>query len=127
MAFAEAGAKAIYLTARSESALLETRDLIAKANPDTKCAFSTCEVTDAKQVEDAVADCIAQFGALDVADANAGFLGPWVKIGETDPASWWKNWEVNVQGAYHVIRYTIPHLIESAARNENGGHLILLS
>ena len=130
-AFAEAGAKAVYLTARSEGALQDTQNLVKKANLDTQCTYSVCDVTDAKQVEEAVRDCVAQFGGIDVADANAGYLGPWVKIGESDPEGWWRNWEVNVQGSYHVIRYTLPHLIESAktrsAEGRSGGHLILLS
>jgi NAD(P)-dependent dehydrogenase (short-subunit alcohol dehydrogenase family) len=79
----------------------------------------------------AVNDCIAKFGAIDVADANAGYIGPWPKIGESDPEGWWYNWEVNVRGAYHVIRFTMPHLIASAkklgAEGHSGGHLILLS
>jgi NAD(P)-dependent dehydrogenase (short-subunit alcohol dehydrogenase family) len=131
VAFAEAGAKAIYLTARSEDALKETQGMIAKANPHTQSAYSVCDVTIAAQVEAAVADCVVKFGGIDVADANAGFLGPWVKIGESDPENWWKNWQVNVQGTYHVIRYTIPHLIKSAKHHadhgRSGGHLILLS
>ncbi|WP_421724343.1 SDR family oxidoreductase [Bauldia sp.] len=131
IAFAEAGARAIYLTARSEDALKETVALVKAANPNTQCAYAICDVTDAAQVEAAVTDCVAQFGGIDVADANAGYLGPWVKIGETDPEGWWWNWEVNVRGAYHVIRFTIPHLIASAeartAEGRSGGHLILLS
>lgn len=131
VAFAEAGAKAVYLTARSEDALKETQAMVAKDNPNTQCAYRVCDVTSAAQVSDAVADCVAQFGSIDVADANAGFLGPWVKIGESDPEGWWYNWEVNLRGAYHVIRYTLPHLIHSARAMENegrsGGHLILLS
>ena len=131
VAFAQAGAETVYLTARSESALKETKGLVQAANPDTQCAFAVCDVTVAAEVEAAVSDCVAQFGGIDVADANAGFLGPWVKIGESDPEGWWKNWQVNVQGAYHVIRFTLPHLIQSAkARAEtggSGGHLILLS
>jgi NAD(P)-dependent dehydrogenase (short-subunit alcohol dehydrogenase family) len=131
VAFAEAGAKAIYLTARSEGALKETKGLVAKANPQTQCAYAVCDVTSAEQVEAAVAECAAKFGNIDAADANAGFLGPWTKIGESDPANWWKNWQVNVQGAYHVIRFTIPYLIQSAKRHasegKSGGHLILLS
>ncbi len=131
VAFAEAGAAAIYVTARSEPALKETCDLIAKVNPDTTTAYSVCDVTDASQVAEAVAACAAQFGGIDIADANAGFLGPWVKIGESDPVGWWRNWEVNVQGTYHVVRYTLPYLIESARqhaeRGQSGGHLILLS
>lgn len=131
VAFAQAGARAVYLTARSEDALKETQAKIQAANPDTRCGFAVCDVTVAADVEAAVADCVTQFGGIDVADANAGFLGPWVKIGESDPEGWWKNWQVNVQGAYHVIRFTLPHLIQSAkAHAETGGssgHLILLS
>lgn len=131
VAFAEAGAKAVYVTARTEEALKETQRLVKAANPDTDCAIAVCDVTDASQVEAAVDDCVAQFGALDVADANAGYLGPWVKIGESDPDGWWRNWEVNMRGTYHVIRYAVPHLIESAktfgAKGRSGGHLILVS
>jgi len=131
IAFAAAGARAVYLTARTEAALLETAALVREANPLTQCAWSCCDVTDATAVEAAINQCVAQFGALDVADANAGYLGPWVKIGESDPEDWWQNWTVNVQGAYHVIRFAVPHLRASASRwsqaGKSGGHLILLS
>lgn len=131
VAFAEAGARAVYLTARSEEALKETQELVRQANPDTLCTVRVCDVTSAADVAAAVADCVARFGGIDAADANAGYLGPWTKIGETDPEGWWKNWEVNVRGAYHVIRFTLPHLIASAkqrtAEGRSGGHLILLS
>jgi len=131
VAFAEAGAKAVYLTARSTSALDETCGLVGKASPDTQCAHRVCDVTDAAQVEAAVKDCVARFGGIDVADANAGYLAPWTKIGESDCETWWQVWEVNIRGAYHVIRFTLPYLIESAKRRaaegSSGGHLILVS
>jgi len=131
IAFAEAGAKAVYLTARTATALIETLALVQKANPNTQCAYAVCDVTDAAQVEAVVNDCVAKFGAIDVADANAGYLGPWVKIGESDPNGWWRHWEVNVKGCYHVVRFTLPHLIDSAkkwtAEGRSGGHLILIS
>ena len=131
VAFAEAGARAVYITARSEGALKVTQDLVKRTNPQTQCAYSICDVTSAKQVEAAVTDCVAKFNGIDAADANAGYLGPWVKIGQSDPKSWWRNWEVNVQGIYHVIRFTLPYLIESAKRRmaegSSGGHLVLLS
>ena len=131
VAFAEAGARAIYLTARSAKALDETKELVGRANPETQCVTAPCDVTSADAVEAAVADCVARFGGIDVADANAGYLDHWAKIGESDPASWWRNWEVNVRGAYHVIRFALPHLIASAkkraAEGSSGGHLILLS
>lgn len=72
-----------------------------------------------------------KFGGIDVADANAGYLDQWARIGETDPESWWHSWEVNVRAAYHVIRFCVPHLITSAktgtGNGSTGGHLILLS
>jgi NAD(P)-dependent dehydrogenase (short-subunit alcohol dehydrogenase family) len=129
--FAEAGAKAVYLTARNEAALKETQASVEAANYETQCAYSVCDVTVAAEVEAAVAHCVERFGGIDVADANAGFLGPWVKIGESDPENWWKNWQVNVQGTYHVARFTLPYLIQSAKRfgaeGRSGGHLIVLS
>ncbi len=131
VAFAQAGAQAIYITARKHSALADTEKLIAAANPETQICSAACDVTDAQAVEATVADCVTRFGTLDVADANAGYLGPWTKIGESDPESWWYSWQVNVQGAYHVVRFTLPHLIQSAQahaeKGSSGGHLILLS
>jgi NAD(P)-dependent dehydrogenase (short-subunit alcohol dehydrogenase family) len=131
LAFAQAGARAVYLTARSEAALQETAAQVRAANPETEVALARCDVTAAADVEAAVADCARRFGGIDVADANAGFLGPWVKIGESDPQGWWHTWEVNVRGAYHVVRYALPHLIRSAAQaaaaGRSGGHLVLLS
>jgi NAD(P)-dependent dehydrogenase (short-subunit alcohol dehydrogenase family) len=131
IAFAKAGAKAVYITARSEQALKETQDLIRQTNPDTRCAYSTCDVTNMAQVEAAVSACVKKFGGIDVADANAGYLDKWEKIGESDPKSWWYTWEVHIKGVYHVIRFSIPYLIESAKRSadkgSSGGHLILLS
>jgi NAD(P)-dependent dehydrogenase (short-subunit alcohol dehydrogenase family) len=131
IAFAEAGAGAVYLTARSKAALEETKAQVRAINPSTDCAYSQCDVTDAGQIEAAVADCVARFGGIDAADANAGYLGPWVKIGQSDPEGWWRNWEVNLRGTYHVIRFTLPYLIKSARRHAaegaSGGHLILMS
>lgn len=131
IAFAEAGAKAVHLTARSTDSLEETRARVIAASSETECSISSCDVTDADQVRAAVDACVSLHGAIDVADANAGFLGPWVKLAESDPEGWWHNWEVNVRGAYHVARFTLPHLIASAKKHEaesqTGGHLILLS
>ncbi|HVN45050.1 MAG TPA: SDR family oxidoreductase [Steroidobacteraceae bacterium] len=131
IAFAQAGAKAVYLTARSEKALQETQARIKEANRETQCAYSICDVTNDEQVKTAVGDCVGRFGGIDAADANAGYLDRWRKIGDSDPASWWRTWEVNIKGTYHVIRHTVPHLIESARRRATegatGGHLILLS
>ena len=131
VAFAQAGAKAIYITARSQQALEETKARVRSANPDTRCEYMVCDVTDEEQVKTSITDCMAKFGGIDVVDSNAGYLDNWKKIGESDTTSWWKTWEVNLKGTYYLIRYTIPCLIESAAKHSasgsTGGHLILIS
>lgn len=131
VAFAQAGAKAVYMTARSEKALEETRVRVKEANPETQCAYTVCDVTNEEQVKASIEDCATKFGGIDVADSNAGYLDRWQKIGESDTTSWWNTWEVNLKGTYYLIRYTVPYLIESAkqhsARGSTGGHLILVS
>jgi NAD(P)-dependent dehydrogenase (short-subunit alcohol dehydrogenase family) len=131
VAFAQAGAKAIYITARSEKALGETKTRVIKANPETQCEYMVCDVTDEEQVKASIQDCVAKFGGIDVVDSNAGYLNQWRKIGESNPTSWWKTWEVNLKGTYYVIRYSMSYLIESAkkhsAKGSSGGHLILIS
>jgi NAD(P)-dependent dehydrogenase (short-subunit alcohol dehydrogenase family) len=131
VAFARAGAAAIYITARSARTLEETKSKVLMANPDTKCEYRLCDVTDEQQVKAAIADCVKKFGVIDVADANAGYLDKWSKIGESDPESWWRTWEVNLKGTYYVIRHALRHLIDSAKRHSasgrSGGYLILIS
>lgn len=131
VAFAQAGAEAIYITARSEKALEETIIKITEANPETRCAYMVSDVTDAGRVKASIEDCVTKFGGIDVADANAGYLDKWSKIGESDISSWWRSWEVNLKGTYYVARYAIPHLIESArkysTKGSTGGYLILIS
>jgi NAD(P)-dependent dehydrogenase (short-subunit alcohol dehydrogenase family) len=131
VAFARAGAAAIYITARSAHGLEETKSNVLTANSGTKCEYSVCDVSDEQQVKAAIADCAKKFGGIDIADANAGYLDKWSKIGESDPDSWWRTWEVNMKGAYYVIRHSIPYLIESAKRysanGTSGGYLILIS
>ena len=118
VAFAQAGAKAVYITARSKDALEETVTKITETNPETQCAYMICDVTDANQVKTAIEDCVSRFGGIDIADANAGYLDKWAKIGESDITSWWKSWEVNLKGTYYIARYAIPYLIESAASTQ---------
>ncbi|OZJ06890.1 hypothetical protein BZG36_00005 [Bifiguratus adelaidae] len=131
VAFAQAGARGIYITARSKEALEETESQIRKANPNTTCVSSVCDVMDEEQVKAAVQNCVDVLGGIDTVDSNAGYLSYGKKIGETETAEWWKTWEINMKGTYYVIRYTMPHLIASAkkhaAAGSTGGHLILIS
>jgi NAD(P)-dependent dehydrogenase (short-subunit alcohol dehydrogenase family) len=61
VAFAQAGAQAIYITARSEKALRETKTRVVQANPETLCEYMVCDVTDEEQVKSSIKDCVAKF------------------------------------------------------------------
>ena len=74
-----------------------------------------------------MSDCVNRFGGIDAADANAGYLGPWTPIGASDPQSWWRSFEVNVRGAYHVIRFTLAHLADSARKHAAGDRPAVIS
>jgi NAD(P)-dependent dehydrogenase (short-subunit alcohol dehydrogenase family) len=47
-----------------------------------------------------------EFGGIDVVDSNAGYLNQWKKIGESDPTSWWKTWEVNLSSNWDIDEST---------------------
>jgi NAD(P)-dependent dehydrogenase (short-subunit alcohol dehydrogenase family) len=64
VAFAQAGAAAIYITARSEKALEETKARVSRANPDTQCEYAVCDLTDEEQVKASMENCVAKFGGL---------------------------------------------------------------
>jgi NADP-dependent 3-hydroxy acid dehydrogenase YdfG len=53
VAFAQAGAKALYLTARSREELEKTAALVQAANPQTLCRIAVCDVTDRAAVASA--------------------------------------------------------------------------
>jgi NAD(P)-dependent dehydrogenase (short-subunit alcohol dehydrogenase family) len=131
VAFARAGAAGVYITARSERGLEETKARVLEANSGTQCEYSACDVANEQQVQAAIERCVRTFGGIDVAHANAGLLNEFSKIGESDSIGWWRTWEVNVKGTYHVIRHGTRHLIESARRQSamggSGGHLVLVS
>lgn len=131
VAFALAGAAGVFLTARSERGLEETKRLVLAANPVTRCDYAVCDVTNERDVKAAIERCVDTYGGIDVVHANAGYLNAFTKIGESDPDDWWKTWEVSIKGTYLVIRHGLRHLIDSARKHEatggSGGHLVLVS
>lgn len=71
-----------------------------------------CDVTDAGQVDDAVATVIDRLGALDVVVNNAG-IGAVGDIAGNDDAEWARVLDVNVTGIARVTRAALPHLRRS--------------
>jgi len=80
----------------------------------------TCDVTDAAQQEQMVADAVAHFGRLDVVFANAGLGASSRGTEGGDPASFAQMINVNCLGVTLTAKYTLPHLRASK------GHMVLV-
>jgi NADP-dependent 3-hydroxy acid dehydrogenase YdfG len=73
-----------------------------------------CDVTDARQVEAAVAGTVGEHGRLDVLVNNAGVgsYGPYLELA---PEQLEEMVDVNLKGTLYAVRAALPHLLESDA------------
>jgi NAD(P)-dependent dehydrogenase (short-subunit alcohol dehydrogenase family) len=73
-----------------------------------------CDVTDANQVDAAVARVVAEFGRITHLVNNAGSVKPG-RLVESAPSAWEAMWARNLQSAMLVTRAVAPHLGDGAA------------
>jgi NAD(P)-dependent dehydrogenase (short-subunit alcohol dehydrogenase family) len=76
-----------------------------------RAAWFEADVTDADQLQAAVAGAIDCFGGIDTLVANAGIVS-YGTVHATDPQAWVQTIEVNINGAFHAIRAALPAIIE---------------
>ncbi|KAI0105512.1 hypothetical protein GGR51DRAFT_560358 [Nemania sp. FL0031] len=120
LSLAKAGCSKIAIGARSDiSSLAEemSEAAIEAGKSAPKILPFKLDVTSEESVQ-AAADKIGEEfgGALDVLVCNAGNLGEWVPLGDSDPADWWQNYEVNVKGTYLLNRAFLPLLMKSETK-----------
>ena len=73
-------------------------------------ASVTCDLSKIDQVEAAVADTVARFGALHIVVNNAAATTPLATVVEMTPEDWNLSLTVNLTGAFYICRAAIPHL-----------------
>ncbi len=100
--FAAAGAR-VAMLARSQKAIA---NLAGEIGNDATAI--TCDVSNYAQVQAAVAATVDRFGRLDVVINNAGVIEPISHLAESDPNAWGRAIDINLKGAYHVIRAALP-------------------
>ncbi len=80
-----------------------------------------CDVSDYAAVERAVTDTRNRLGGLDIVVNNAGVIEPIAEIAASDPAVWARNIQINLIGAYNVVRAVLPGMLRS------GGSIVNIS
>ena len=68
------------------------------------------DVTDFDAVKAGVEQASAWRGGIAAIVNNAGTIEPIALLGDTDPGAWARLISVNLVGAYHCIRASLPHL-----------------
>ncbi|MDF2822621.1 MAG: short-chain dehydrogenase/reductase [Mycobacterium sp.] len=107
----------VVATTRSSAHLLEA---LSDTDVERLLALDVA-LTDSAQVENAVGQTVQKFGRIDVVVNNAGygFLGA---VEETTDAQAREMFDLQVFGAWNVLRAAIPHL-----RRGRSGHIINVS
>lgn len=70
-----------------------------------------CDVANWTEAANAVARTIEVFGRVDILMNNAGLIEPITRVENADPLAWGKVVDVNVKGAFHMLRAVAPGMI----------------
>ena len=101
---AEAGAR-VAVAARS-------RDQVERVADEIGGLPLEVDVTDGDAVQRMVEQTESELGPIDLLAANAGIGSGEDELWESDPAEWWRTFEVNVLGVYLSARAVIPGMLE---------------
>ena len=90
----------------------------AGAEPSTPGLIALGLVADVRvqdQIDGAVADAVAHFGRLDAVIAAAGAIAGGSTVWETDDATWEAMIDVNLTGAWRLVKAAVPQLLAADA------------
>ncbi len=103
----------VVLGARSGQEIEAVAKEIASAGG--KALAVACDVADYAAVQKLVAAGEKHFDGIDILINNAGVIDPIGRLADSDPAAWGRNIEINLSGAYYVIRAVLPGMLARKA------------
>ncbi|ASR09985.1 short-chain dehydrogenase (plasmid) [Rhizobium leguminosarum bv. viciae] len=71
----------------------------------------TTDVTEYSAVESAFARIVSELGPADILVNNHGSFQAFGPIWESDPVTWWRDVEINLQGTFHTCRAACPAML----------------
>ncbi len=111
---------AVMLIARDTSAVQAVaREIVAAGG---KAEAMACDVSDYGAVARVVAATRQKLGGLDILVNNAGVIDPIAELATSDPALWAQNIQINLIGAYNVVRAVIGGMLDGG-----GGTIVNVS
>ncbi|GAA1902458.1 SDR family NAD(P)-dependent oxidoreductase [Lapillicoccus jejuensis] len=107
LAYADAGAAVVALDRDPDEAQRVADEVVARGGESLAV---TADVTDETQVERAVAEAVAAYGAPSVLHHNVGAVRQG-SVTDLDLAGWEAAFRLNVTSAYLTTRHVLPHLL----------------
>ncbi|GAA5920107.1 hypothetical protein JCM1841_004102 [Sporobolomyces salmonicolor] len=123
LAFAQAGAKKVILTSRSQNELEEVKDAIEKLGKSTEVKVITANLTQEKDVD----RLFEEAGEVDVLINNAGYLERCALIRDSDPADWIRTQEINMNGTYLATRAFLRAAHAKGTVNDSSKKLAIIN
>ncbi|KAK2031966.1 NAD(P)-binding protein [Colletotrichum zoysiae] len=113
---AKSGISSLGIMGRSAKSLDDTKAAIESLNRETKVYLYAADLTDAEATSAALASFSKSIGGkIDILVANAAYLPDIHSITDTDPADWWRAFEISVRGNFNLLRAFHPHASPSAS------------
>ncbi|MDP1753161.1 MAG: SDR family NAD(P)-dependent oxidoreductase, partial [Reyranella sp.] len=100
---------AVMLLARDGGAIEAVAHEIVAAGGHAEAL--ACDVADYAAVERAAQATRDRLGGLDILVNNAGIIEPIAELATSDPAAWANNIQINLVGAYHVVRAVLGGML----------------
>jgi len=112
LAMADQGA-AVMLVARDGAAVAAVaREIVASGG---RAEALACDVSDYGAIAGAVAATRERLGGLDLLVNNAGIIEPIADLATSDPAAWANNIQINLVGAYNVVRAVLGGMLKGGS------------
>lgn len=113
------GGAFVGLLGRTRDELDETLAEIRAAGGDGMVLVA--DVSDHKEMEQALTRLIDERKRLDIVVANAGINGTWAPIDDLKPEEFDKTIAINLRGTYLTLHHAVPHM------KKNGGSIVVIS
>ncbi|MFJ2195831.1 SDR family oxidoreductase [Streptomyces violaceusniger] len=116
LALARQGADLALVARRTD----RLEDLAATLRKEGRfCAVLTADLRSAAQARQCVEDAAEQCGRLDVLVNNAGYVATGT-VEESDPETWERMIDLNVEAVLQTSRQALPHLLRTASDGPRG-------